>query len=90
MKRSFFANPFTFFNQTHKHAKTMELFTLKNDELCACNIEGKPQAFFVLSTITKEDIATTLPTNPLVLGSQRDEEFLIKHKPVLMLEHKLV
>ncbi len=63
MRTSFFANPFAFFGLKHADEKTEALFNLEDNELCATDLEGKPQAFFKLP----------VTPNKKVLGVPRSE-----------------
>jgi hypothetical protein len=80
-------NPFAFFGQKHERVKTQALFHMEEQELCACDLEGRPQAFFVLPVVTAVPcvhIYNQVDTS--FLGSQKSVE-LIEHKPTLLLTH---
>ena len=87
-----FKNPFAFFGQQHERVKTVALMHLEKHELCACDAEGKPQAFFTLPVVTAVPcIHICKPLNQKVLGRPRSEDLeLLEYKPTLLLEHKSV
>jgi len=62
---------------------------LEENELCACDKEGKPQAFFTLEVIAEIPCIHILkPLNQKVLGVPRSEGLeLLEHKPTLLLAH---
>lgn len=85
-----FKSPFAFFGQNHKLKKIQTLMHIEDTELCACDKEGVPQAFFTLPIITKVPcIHIFEPSNQKVLGVPRVEGLeLLGYKPTLLLEHK--
>jgi hypothetical protein len=88
-RRSKFKSPFAFFGIPHKLESVQVMQCVENTQLCAVDLEGKPQALFTKSLITEVPCLHILkPLNQKVLGVPRSEGMeLLEHKPTLLLAH---